>query len=494
MLTGDEVRILEGLSTPPAAGEYRGRHFDAIAFAPDGRSLAVVNGPRVCLVELSSGKERAVLGVLPAAPRWKEETPTATSTAFSPAGRILGVAGADGVIRLWDVVAGDELLPLIGHDGLVQALAFAGDGKTLFSYGEDNRVVTWSVADARRPWPARKEKPSERELTVLWGQFAGADRAARYEAVRLLAGSPAEVMPFLRERLRPVPAIDSQHTAQLVAELSKPDFNDRKRAAVELRKLGDLALPALRASENRSDDVVRRMWDRLQEQYPTPAQAQALRGLAVLERIGNEDARKLLGELAKGAAESELTRQAQRALDRLKQEGDATAADKLESLWTELAGDDARKAFRAVRALAARPKDAVPFLAERLRTVAAQKEFDDDPKRIARLISELDSDEFAVREAAAKELAKLGTLAEPALRKALSGSPGPELKRRAEGLLQQMSKPAPSPERLQADRALEALECVGNAEAGEALERLNKDGRNAWLRQAVTGTLGRMKR
>ena len=55
---------------------------------------------------------------------------------------------------------------------------------------------------------------------------------------------------------------------------------------------------------------------------------------------------------------------------------------------------------------------------------------------MARLIADLDSDVFDVREKAAKEW-KLGAAAEPALRKALEGRPSAEVRRRVEGLLQE---------------------------------------------------------
>ena len=42
-----------------------------------------------------------------------------------------------------------------------------------------------------------------------------------------------------------------------------------------------------------------------------------LRCIEVLEHIGSEDARRLLGELSKGAEGAKLTRDAKAALDRL---------------------------------------------------------------------------------------------------------------------------------------------------------------------------------
>src|SRR5205823_1271287 len=71
----------------------------------------------------------------------------------------------------------------------------------------------------------------------------------------------------------------------------------------------------------------------------------------------------------------------------------------LEGLWTDLAGDDAPRAYRAITTLSAAPEQAVPFVRERLRPVTA-----DDVRQLVRRISDLDSDQFAVRQAAEEEL------------------------------------------------------------------------------------------
>src|SRR5207253_1065466 len=57
----------------------------------------------------------------------------------------------------------------------------------------------------------------------------------------------------------------------------------------------------------------------------------------------------------------------------------------LQARWADLAGADAARAYDAAWRLITVPKQAVPFLARRLRPVAA------DPNEAARLIAELDS-------------------------------------------------------------------------------------------------------
>jgi hypothetical protein len=179
-------------------------------------------------------------------------------------------------------------------------------------------------------------------------------------------------------------------------------------------------------------------------------------------------------------------------LARLPKEAAPPAVGKPEALWADLGGEDARRAYQAVRALAARPQEAVPLLRDRLRAVAASPAFDDDPARIARLIANLDSAEFDARDKASKELEKLGKWAEPALRKALQDSPNLEVRKRIIRLREAIARPTVSPERLQAERALEALERIGTGEARQALDAVSKEARNRWLRETVAGSLRRL--
>ena len=56
----------------------------------------------------------------------------------------------------------------------------------------------------------------------------------------------------------------------------------------------------------------------VQTSVPPAALVQRLRALAVLERIGSEEARELLRDLAAGAADARLTQEAAAALRRLR--------------------------------------------------------------------------------------------------------------------------------------------------------------------------------
>ena len=145
------------------------------------------------------------------------------------------------------------------------------------------------------------------------------------------------------------------------------------------------------------------------------------------------------------------------------------SAKELQALWADLAGEDAARAYQAIRRLVAAPAQAVPFLQQHLRPVAAP-----DPKRLARLIADLDARPFTAREEATRQLEELGVLARPVLEQALAGRPSPEVRRRAEGILNKLERFVLSPEELRGWRAVEVLEHIGTVRARKVLEELSQ--------------------
>jgi hypothetical protein len=157
----------------------------------------------------------------------------------------------------------------------------------------------------------------------------------------------------------------------------------------------------------------------------------------------------------------------------------------LKSCWTDLANDDAAKAYQAIRTLTRGAKQSVPFLAAHLNPVAPP-----DSQRVSRLIADLDNDAFAARQKATNELEHFGELVEPALRRALRNNPSPESRQRLEQLLGKLE--SWSGERLRALRATAVLENIATAEAWQILESLARGAPEARLTQEVRASLGRL--
>jgi HEAT repeat protein len=157
-----------------------------------------------------------------------------------------------------------------------------------------------------------------------------------------------------------------------------------------------------------------------------------------------------------------------------------------------LGSDDAVAAQRAVWQLAAAPKESVPLLRERLFKLRDRPQA--DQAVVERLLADLDSDEFTVRDRAGTELEKLGEDAEPALRKALEGKPSPEVRSRAEKLLVKFADPKNRQDGIWALRALAVLERADTAEAREVLEGLGSAKTADWLTREARSVLARLER
>ena len=76
-----------------------------------------------------------------------------------------------------------------------------------------------------------------------------------------------------------------------------------------------------------------------------------------------------------------------------------------------------------------------------------------------------------MRAAAAQELAGLGELAEPAVRRALDGKPSTEVQKRLEALLAGLPT-VPRGETLRMIRTVQVLERLGTSEAQQALRKI----------------------
>jgi WD40 repeat protein len=301
-----------------------------VAFSPDGKYLALPGPSRtVVLARADSGKE------------WKRlDMPggfaAVTALAFSPDGRTLAVAhggerlidpatGGAGagppLLGLWELASGHLRVEYKGHQGGITCLAFAPDGLTLASGGVDTTVLVWDVGARHGLGPLTL---TAAELQAEWVALAKPDAKPAFQAQRRLIASPAEAVAFIKKELPPAKAtaVEAKKLAQLVADLDSEAFETRDEAYRTLEKLGTLAEPALRkAREGKVSLEMRRRIDDLLDKVDrgtlTAEELQGTRGVEVLERIATPEARAVLATLAEGAPPAYLTQQAKKALARL---------------------------------------------------------------------------------------------------------------------------------------------------------------------------------
>jgi hypothetical protein len=154
----------------------------------------------------------------------------------------------------------------------------------------------------------------------------------------------------------------------------------------------------------------------------------------------------------------------------------------LPALWDDLASTDSARAYRAESRLILAGPQTIRFLQDRMRPV---KEPPAD--RLMRLLEDLDSQRFKVREEATQELLKFGEGTGPFLRKALQRNLTLEMRRRIESLLAHHANP-------RSERGVAILESLGDTAARQVLEHLARGMPEARLSRYATASCGRLAR
>jgi RNA polymerase sigma factor (sigma-70 family) len=79
-----------------------------------------------------------------------------TRAAFAPDGKSLVTGGEDGALRVWDVAGGKEQLRLNGKQGVL-SLAFSGDGRILAAGDAGGQIRLWGMPGAKPLRPLRPQ-------------------------------------------------------------------------------------------------------------------------------------------------------------------------------------------------------------------------------------------------------------------------------------------------------------------------------------------------
>jgi hypothetical protein len=292
--TGKEISKLDGMRVPCRF----------LAFAPDGRDFAHGHGEAVARAR---GVAQSVVA---------RDISAGVSMGLLVGGKAEPVC----------LGSGRELAPLAGHLGAVTCLAFSPDGKSVATGSADQTILTW---DRGRFTPAKETPASQlsaKELDALWAELADSDAARAYRAIGRMTASPDETTAFLKRGLQPAVAADPRRVRQLIGELDDQRFAVRQKATEELEQIGDLADPEVRRAvvEGKSLEHRRRL-EQLLGKYDwfslTPEHLRRQRALTILERLGTAEARRVLTDLAEGAAAARQTQAARSALQRLGRRG-----------------------------------------------------------------------------------------------------------------------------------------------------------------------------
>jgi WD40 repeat protein len=312
-LSPDGKTLAIGPDWAEAFGNRDLRPPDGRAFSPDGRLFVdwaenPFGRSRMDHVYVWHAEGRAV-ATLTAGPR-----NGASSAAFAPDGRTLATASADGVVRLWETATWTVRTEFRGHRDRVTAVAFGPDGR-LFTGGLDTVVLGWDV----RPLVKGAARGT---LANAWEALSESDAKTGFQAQGRFLAEPGQAVEWFAARVAPAAVPDPARVKALIADLNHDNFATRARATAKLKELWPETEAALRKvaaksstleSRRRAEGILREM----EKAITPPGTLRALRAAEVLEWVATPQARALLRELARGAPDAQLTREAAAACRRL---------------------------------------------------------------------------------------------------------------------------------------------------------------------------------
>jgi WD40 repeat protein len=479
--------------------EFQGHDtpLDWVAYAPDGKTLITCGfNARLRFWDAATWKEGRQL--------WAG----AFAVALAPDGKRMAAIGYGSRLRVWDSATGEDLFKAEGTDNLHMAV-FSHDDKALVSIDWKSpsdgggshgtaHVIVWDAATGKRLRQVSLPDVNPQSLaltpddrTVIVGDGEGLIHLVNLEdgkeflvlhghehyvdALALSTDGKTLISGGLDRGLHLWDLVSGHEIASLVG-------HKRAVAAVALSPDGRLAATAGGSAAHPYDvDEPRRirLWDVVSGKEVAHFEGHTADVTCLA--FSPDGARLVSGLRDTAVLVWDMT-----ALPQLPPL--EVRPEELNGLWKDLAGAATFKAHQAVWKLAAAPQISVPFLKDH---VPPATEVDAD--QVRRWIADLDSEQFATRAAAVKELEKLGDRAAPALREALAGKPSAEVRKQAEEVLAGL-RLVRSPEVLQRLRAVQVLERIGSPEARRLLEALAKGAPAARETREARAALDRLTR
>jgi RNA polymerase sigma factor (sigma-70 family) len=452
---GPERRLLRwdlATQTPRRQFSWTATGWSVFALSPDGHTLAACGWPHyeLHLWDTRTGKAGRLLGKFPN---------RIAAIAFSPDSRLLASANEKDGIHVWDVRDGKEIRHIKGFTSGMMGLRFSPDSKAL-------ACGIWA-----------RNKPSLR----LWNVADGKERCAFdcFDSIGSLAfSSDGKVLATGIANNRYNSLVRLWDTAS-GKELCHHTGHRDDVGAIAFSPDGKLVASGAGSAGYLDNSV--HIWE--------AATGQLIRRFEGHHSCVNSVAFAPDGlTVASGAGDSTILLwdiTGRRADGRW--HGKPLTPRQLDTCWTVLIDEDAAKAYDAMWMLSASAEQGVPILAKHLRPVPRP-----DAKIVSRLIADLASDNFTVRQRAMKELSKFGDAITPILQRTLEDKPALEMRRRVQQLLNQSRDW--TPEHLREHRAIQALEHIGTPIAKELLQALAAGAAGAHRTEEAKAILQRLAR
>jgi WD40 repeat protein len=238
----------------------------AVAFAPDGKTLAIGHfTDEVKVLDSVAGRLQATYG---------GHGKAARAVGFAPDGRFLAVGTYEGFIKLWDLAQNTEWRTLRGHTGRIYSVVFSADGQRLLSAGAEaarlwdlgtgqeqhvlrhdgslvhaglfspdgRSVLTGGWDGTARLWDAQTGKP-------IWSMEnrGGVDVLAYCASKDILAlGGHGHRIELISPIFRTCDETQRRRFETLLARLDDDSYAVREAASREILQMGLIVEPALR--------------------------------------------------------------------------------------------------------------------------------------------------------------------------------------------------------------------------------------------------------
>jgi WD40 repeat protein len=536
---GDENLILWEAGTGKRLHQLGGRNtdFGGVTFSTDGQLLAAGAGNAVRLWHTATGDEIRPSG---------EPFDPITSVAFSPGGKHFA-AGSKGQVRLYETGSCKQLRRFLAERFSIAHLIFSLDAQALAAEDQAGLACSWDLSTERalkepggwspKGWEAYRVTPDLRRA-VTWRIEAAVWFNLNFPKIRVRDFHTGQVLGELPDlgAISPVVAFspDSRYVVVGQGEGSTCHILELSSCREVRHLAGDRSptrsiayAPDGRSVASASQSGTVRLWEvasgkercRLTP-YPgedvRPAFSPDGRVLALWgdgacvppllwDLHGSKSMGRLEGHLglvnevafspdgkvlaSAGHDTTVLLWDVQAVLKAGRNGPTPLASGQMGRLWADLASEDAAQAYRAMGLLQEAGPQAVAYFRRHLQPVRAV-----EPGRLARLLADLDRDEFAVREEATRQLEAVADVAAPELKKVLGGRPGSEVRRRVEGILRHLEGAEWGLESLRVLRAIEVLEQAGTPDAQQVLKTLATGAPEARLTQEAKASLGRLSK
>jgi WD40 repeat protein len=409
----------------------------SVSWSPDGKTLASGSKDKtIRLWNASTGKQiRSLVG----------HQNDISSVAWSPDGKTLASGSPDKTIRLWDASTGKEIRSLKGHQERVSSVSWSPDGKTLASGSWDKTIRLWDAASGREICffgtqdlvdPVVWSPDGKMLASGGWDNTVHLWEVASRKEIRALVGHQDIVTSVCWSPDGTILASGSQDNTIRLWDVStgKP-----------IRSL-----------------MGHRFWISCVTWFPDGT------------RLASASADTTILVWSWGGLTPSLPVKLDKQTQRL--------------AWKQLADPDPRVAWAAIARLQADPDSSTALLHKALSAVPAT-----DPKVVQRLLQDLDTDEFDLRQKAEEQLQKLGDRATAGLQRFLDSKPPLEAAHRAERLLA-AAESANTPERLRMLRSVTVLEKIGTPEARKVLQAWSRGAEGALLTREARAALHRLQR